>query len=57
MDSIGHNRVRGGLRSRPNSPAYVCASISSLGSLLKSKTEYGILVTNPLGHSIIVNRF
>ena len=36
--------------------SYVCTSISSLGSLSKSETEYDILVTNPLGHSVIVNR-
>ena len=36
--------------------SYVCTSISSLGSLLKSETRYDILVTNPLGHSVIVNR-
>ena len=27
-----------------------------MGSLLKSETGYDILVTNPLGHSVIVNR-
>ena len=36
--------------------SYVCSSIPSLGSLSKSETEYDILVTNPLGHSVIVNR-
>ena len=36
--------------------SYVCTSILSLGSLSKSETEYDILVTNPLGHSVIVNR-
>ena len=36
--------------------SYICTTISSLGSLLKSKTKYDILVTNPLGHSVIVNR-
>ena len=36
--------------------SYVCTSIPSLGSLLKSETEYDILVTNLLGHSAIVNR-
>ena len=35
---------------------YVCTSIPSLGSLPKSETAYEILVTNPLGHSVIVNR-
>ena len=36
--------------------SYVCTSISSLDSLTKSETRYDILVTNPLGHSVIVNR-
>ena len=36
--------------------SYVCTSILSLGSLLKSEIEYDILVTNSLGHSIIANR-
>ena len=34
----------------------ICTAIPSLGSLPKSETEYDILVTNPLGHSVIVNR-
>ena len=28
--------------------SYICTTIPSWGSLLKSKTEYDILVTNPL---------
>ena len=36
--------------------SYISTVIPSLGSLPKSKTEYDILVTNPLGHSVIVNR-
>ena len=36
--------------------SYVCTSIPSFGSLTKSETGYDILVTNPLGHSVIVNR-
>ena len=36
--------------------SYICTSISSLGILLKNETKYDILVTNPLGHSVIVNR-
>ena len=36
--------------------SYVCTSILSLGSLPKSEIEYDILVKNPLGHSVIVNR-
>ena len=36
--------------------SYICTTIPSLGSLPKSKTEYDILVTNPLGHNVIVNR-
>ena len=37
--------------------SYVCTSIPSFGSLLKSEIGYDILVTNSLGHSVIVNRF
>ena len=36
--------------------SYICTTFPSLGSLPKSKTKYDILVTNPLGHSVIVNR-
>ena len=36
--------------------SYVCTTIPSLGSLPKSETGYDILVTNLLGHSVIVNR-
>ena len=36
--------------------SYICTTIPSLGSLPKSKIEYDILVTNPLRHSVIVNR-
>ena len=36
--------------------SYICTNIPSWGKLPRSETEYDILVTNPLGHSIIVNR-
>ena len=36
--------------------SYICIAIPSFGSLPKIETEYDILVTNPLGHSVIVNR-
>ena len=36
--------------------SYVCADIPNLGNLPRSETEYDILVTNPLGHSVIVNK-
>ena len=36
--------------------SYICTAIPSLGSLPKSEAEYDILVTNPLGHSVIVNK-
>ena len=36
--------------------SYICTVIPSLGSLPKSETEYDILVTNPLRHSVIVNK-
>ena len=36
--------------------SYVCTDISNLGNLPRSKTEYDILVTNPFGHSVMVNK-
>ena len=36
--------------------SYVCTDIRHLGKLPRSETEYDILVTNPLGHSVIVNK-
>ena len=36
--------------------SYICTVIPSLGSLPKSETKYDILVTNPLGHNVIVNK-
>ena len=36
--------------------SYVCSNIPNLGNLPRSDTEYDILVTNPLGHSVIVNK-
>ena len=36
--------------------SYICTDIPSLGNLTRSETEYDILVTNPLGHSVIVNK-
>ena len=36
--------------------SYICTDISNLGKLLRSETKYDILVTNLLGHSVIVNR-
>ena len=36
--------------------SYICTDIPNLGKLPRSETEYDILVTNPLDHSVIVNR-
>ena len=36
--------------------SYICTDITSLGNLPRSETEYDILVTNPLRHSVIVNK-
>ena len=36
--------------------SYICTDILSLGNLPRSETEYDSLVTNPLGHSVIVNK-
>ena len=35
--------------------SYICTDIPNLGKLPRSETEYDNLVTNPLGHSVIVN--
>ena len=37
--------------------SYVCTDILNLGKLPRRETEYDILVTNPLGHSVIVNKY
>ena len=34
---------------------YICIDIPSLGNLPRSEIEYDILVTNPLGRSVILN--
>ena len=36
--------------------SYICTDIPSLGNLPRSESEYDILVTNPLEHSVIVNK-
>ena len=36
--------------------SYICTDIPSVKNLPRSGAEYDILVTNPLGHSVIVNR-
>ena len=36
--------------------SYICTDIPSLANLLRSETEYDILVTNPLGHGVVVNK-
>ena len=43
------------LIDRGSTHSYICTTIPSLGSLPKSKTEYDLLMTNPLRHSVIVN--
>ena len=36
--------------------SYICTDIPSMGNLSRSETKYDILVTNLLGHSVIVNK-
>ena len=50
FDTIVHALIDPG-----STHSYVCTSIPSLGSLSKSETEHDILVTNSIGHSVIVN--
>ena len=51
FDTIVHALIDPG-----STHSYVCSNIPNLGSLPRSETEYDILVTNPLGHSVIVNK-
>ena len=50
FDTIVHALIDPG-----STHSYVCTNIPNLGNLPRSETEYDILVTNPLGHSVIVN--
>ena len=50
FDSIVHALIDPG-----STHSYVCTSIPSLGSFSKSETDHDILVTNPIGHSVVVN--
>ena len=51
FDTIVHALIDPG-----STHSYVCANIPNLGNLPRSDTEYDILVTKPLGHSVIVNK-
>ena len=51
FDTIVHALIDPG-----STHSYVCTDIPNLGNLPRSETEYNILVTNPLGHSVIVNK-
>ena len=51
FDTIMHALINPG-----STHSYVCTNIPNLGNLPRSETEYDILVTNPLGHSVIVNK-
>ena len=51
FDTIMHALIDPG-----SNHSYICTGIPNLGNLPRSETEYDILVTNPLGHSVFVNR-
>ena len=51
FDTIVHALINPG-----STHSYICIDIPNLGKLLRSETEYDILVTNPFGHSVIMNR-
>ena len=51
FDTIMHALIDPG-----STHSYICTDIPNLGKLPRSETEYDILVMNPLGHSVIVNR-
>ena len=50
FDTIAHALIDPG-----STHSYICTDIPNLGKLPRIETEYDILVTNPLGHSVIVN--
>ena len=51
FDTIMHALINPG-----STHSYTCIDVRGFGNLSRSETEYDILVTNPLGHSVIVNR-
>ena len=51
FDTIVHALIDPG-----STHSYVCTDIPNFGNLPRSETEYDILVTNPLGHSVVVNK-
>ena len=51
FDTIVHALIDPG-----STHSYVCTDIPNLSNLSRSETEYDILVTNPLGHSVMVNK-
>ena len=51
FDTIVHALIDPG-----STHSYVCTNIPNLGNLPRSDNEYDILVTKPLGHSVIVNK-
>ena len=51
FDTIVHALINLGLTH-----SYVCTDIPNSGNLPRSETKYDILVTNPLGHSVTVNK-
>ena len=51
FDTIVHALIDSG-----STHSYVCTYIPNLGNLPRIEIEYDILVRNPLGHSVIVNK-
>ena len=51
FDTIVHALIDPG-----STHSYVCTEIPNLGNLPRSEIEYDILVTNPLVHSVMVNK-
>ena len=51
FDTIVHALIDPG-----STHSYICTNIPNLGKLPRTETEHDILVTNPLDHSVIVNR-
>ena len=51
FDTIMHALIDPG-----STHSYICTDIPGLGNLPRSETKYDILMTNPLEHSVILNK-
>ena len=53
---VGNFTIMHALIDPGSTHSYICTDIPNLGNLPRSETKYNILLTNLLGHSVIVNK-